>query len=139
MDTLILDSCRIATTRTTTGTTTRHLIDSGTIILPGGVLVYGRDSATFSDYTYGFSMPNTRKGFLFLCEQDGNDILIDSVGYSINSTPVDSVNSQIGFVSSLRNDKIGEAPLAENWCLTKMENDENYGSATPGEMLSDCL
>jgi hypothetical protein len=138
-DTLILDGCRIAKTRTTTGSTTRHDIDSGTVLMPGEAQVYGRSYVSFRDVTYLFSMVGTKQSILFICDPGGGDVLIDSVSYTAEYVPVDSIYSQDEFVSSLKPDKIGEPSIAENWCLTKMTGDDTYGSATPGQALSDCL
>ncbi|MFC1584203.1 lamin tail domain-containing protein [Fibrobacterota bacterium] len=139
MDTLLLDGCRIAKSRTATSVTTRHDLDSGTVLLPGGLLVFGRDSVTFSDYPYALSLVGTKQSILFVCEDNGKDVLVDSVSYTSEYPPQDSIASQEGLVSSLVSAKIGEPAAADNWCLTKMAEDATYGAATPGEVLSNCL
>jgi hypothetical protein len=85
LDTLNLDSCRLAKDRVTTGTTTAVKL-LGCSIAPGAFAIVGRDSVPFADCSAGeFSLSNTGQSVIVHC---GN-LLVDSIAYS---SPTDSLN-----------------------------------------------
>ena len=115
LDTLVLDSCKLAKSRTsTTGSTATNLL--GCAVMPGQFAIIGRDSVGLRNCSAGsFTLANTSQSVVLAC---GN-LLVDSIAYN---SPTDSLNPfpvQVG--------KSLEIPLAHYsqrsngaaWCAGK--------------------
>lgn len=113
-DTLLLDSCRIAKDRITTGSTTVTALRDILPIAPGAFVVLGRDSVDFAMYRYGgFTLSNTSQSVLLAC----GSLVVDSVHYN---SPADSLNpfpvtTGATMQASLENARSRELGIA--WCV----------------------
>lgn len=115
LDTLVLDSCKLAKSRASvTSTTAANL--SGCSVLPGQFAVIGRDSVSIRTCSAGgFTLANTAQSVVVAC---GN-LLVDSIAYN---SPIDSLNP-----FPLQAGKSIEVPLAKytlrsqgnSWCAGK--------------------
>ena len=84
-DTLVLDSCRLAKDRVTTGTTTAVKL-TGCSVPPGEFAVLGRDSVSSADCRIaGFTLSNSAQPVVVHC----GSLLVDSIAYN---APTDSLN-----------------------------------------------
>ncbi len=121
-DSLILDSCKVARTRGSNSTTTSYHFENGTVIEPGKSLVLGGAESAIADIQIEMQMVSTKQSLLLVCEYQSRDVLVDSLSYTSEYLPVDSVGSERGLISAKNFNALGQNNIAENWCLIAPEN-----------------
>ena len=129
-DTLLLSGCAVAKSRGSSAASTRlELPDLE--ILPGDVVVLGRDSVDFADWNYqAFNMANTRQLMLLLCGQAA----IDSVEYMPATDPANPFPVEERHSLELDPAKVGERTLGSSWCRVdrELEMRNLTAAGTPG-------
>jgi len=137
-DSLFLDHCRISKSRTSSSLSTRFDIPEGTVIGPSKLLVFGREKAIYKDVIFDFKMVSTKQSLLLLCDENNQDLLLDSLTYTTEYVPLDSIYSIDGYVSTKRHDQFSGDTSYRNWCLTEINPAAGSPSASPGGLLTDC-
>jgi hypothetical protein len=93
LDTLLLDSCALA--KSISSTTATTYLEINAELAPGGFYVWGRDSVHFADSLYqDFTLSNTGQSLFLFC----GDMILDSLFYhsrtdSLNPFPLDEGHS----------------------------------------------
>jgi hypothetical protein len=133
-DSISLDSCSIRKTRSSTASSTSyHFIsgDVGDILLAGESRVLGRSQVPHPHIPYLIRLTGTKQSLLLLCK----DQLIDSITYTSEYTPTDSIYNKAGYVSTKKQSKLGQESMADNWCLTHVDSTR---APSPGSVRSYC-
>ncbi len=135
-DTLQLGNCKISKTKGSNSTTTSTQIESGSLILPGQALVFGKDSVKFRDLPSTMNLVDTKQSILFVCHLNSTPLVIDSIAYTLEYLSTDSIAAETNKVSTLNPYFIGQNAQNANWCLTQTES--NTQQATPKNIYTSC-
>ena len=74
----------------------------------------------------------------FTVDDNGQELLLDSISYTTEYVPQDSIYSSDGLVSTKHYQKFSGNTANNNWCLTQLTSENDSTLASPGESLSNC-
>jgi len=133
-DTLLMEDCWFEKNRGKT----KYQIEKDFYILPGEALVFGGDSVSFRDYSLNsFELTNTKQPTILICDTSA-EVVLDSILYTSEYVPQDSIYYEEYMVASIKKEKLGEPSIMDNWCLTNPTGDDTHGLPTPKNPISDC-